>query len=58
MSQAGKWVQIWRRQRNGEWRVAAEIWNSDRPVGREGAGTEAGGDIYRCRGDREEVCFS
>jgi hypothetical protein len=39
MSEVGKWVQIWRRQRNGEWRVAVEIWNSGRPGAREGEGT-------------------
>ena len=32
VAEAGKWVQIWRRQRDGAWRVAVEIWNSDRPA--------------------------
>lgn len=37
--EAGKWMQIWRRQEDGQWRVAVEIWNSDRPAARGGVGT-------------------
>jgi ketosteroid isomerase-like protein len=28
----GKCIWIWRRQRDGSWKVARAIWNSDNPV--------------------------
>ena len=29
---SGKWLQIWRRGADGSWKVAREIWNSDKPL--------------------------
>jgi ketosteroid isomerase-like protein len=40
MNEAGKWVQIWRRQPDNTWRVGVEIWNSDHPdAAGQGSGT-------------------
>ncbi len=36
---AGKYVKIWRRQPDGSWLIAVEIWNSDLPLAEEGAET-------------------
>ncbi len=36
---AGKYVEIWRRQPDGSWLIAVEIWNSDLPLPEEGAET-------------------
>jgi len=39
INEVGKWVQIWRRQPDNAWRVAAEIWNSDQSGAGQGSGT-------------------
>lgn len=30
VSDAGKWIAIWRRQPDGSWLASHDIWNSDR----------------------------
>ena len=32
VSDSGKWVAIWRKQPNGKWLIAVDIWNSDHPL--------------------------
>ena len=32
LTDRGKYLQVWRRQRDGSWLIAAEIWNSDTPA--------------------------
>jgi uncharacterized protein (TIGR02246 family) len=37
----GKYVEIWRKQPDGSWLIAVEIWNSDLPLPEGGAETES-----------------